>query len=84
MDAVLLLQVPGKNQVPVVMDANPHVLRMFKKSVLARYEWALIKANTPAEHVVQKGKLEHMRYVLDYLIPEEEEVDSVESPGSSD
>jgi integrase len=39
-----------------------------KKSVLAQYEWAVLKAEV--ERSVRQRKLEHMRELPDYLVPD--------------
>lgn len=71
MRAVLSLQVPTAGQMlTVVMDSNHKLLLEFKRSVLIKYEWAVIRAETDIERDVRQKKLEHMRELLDFLIPD--------------
>lgn len=55
MRAVLSLQVPTAGQMlTVVMDSNRRLMLEFKKSVLAKYEWAAAQAETDVERAVRQ------------------------------
>jgi hypothetical protein len=52
------------------MDNSHKLLLEFKASVLVKHEWAVASAEGEIERGVKQRKLDYMRELLNYLIPE--------------
>jgi len=75
METVLTLEIPraGDHFFSVAMTSDPHVLLAFKNAVLRDYAMRIERAKTDGEMMVLVSQFEHMRRVLDNLIPDEDD-----------
>lgn len=71
-DCILTLEIPkvGKHSVAIAATTDRDALIVFKRSVIAGYANALNKAENETERLFRQSQLEHMKHVLDVIIPE--------------
>ena len=72
MDCILTLEIPkvGKHSVAIAATTDRSVLVAFKRSVVSSYANAFARAESDTERLFRRSQLEHMRRVLDVIIPE--------------